>query len=71
MAVIDEVLLQPFPTVFALGGYQVFGVSHNGHYRVEGNINLLVNGKTEFFIDKIEYYSKGVVAREPDSIGAN
>lgn len=70
-ASINGTPLQLNKTHIVLGGYQVSGVSHDGHYRIAANINLLVKGKTEYFIHKVEHYIDGVIATDLHAICAN
>ncbi|HFQ4886677.1 TPA: hypothetical protein ACGUU0_004077 [Vibrio vulnificus] len=63
--------LQLNKTHLVLGGYMVEGVSHDGHYKVTANINLLVDGKTEYFVHEVEHYLHGVVLTDLTAICAN
>lgn len=63
--------LQLNKTHLVFGGYRVEGVSHDGHYRIKANINLLVDGKIEYFLHEVEHYLDGVVFTNLTAVCAN
>jgi len=45
-----------------LGGYLLYGVSHDGEYRAKASVNHLSQAGTDFTLETLEHYQRGVVS---------